>query len=161
MLAAMPASEAFPSSSTSALGQEWLALFAQHEQYEKQAMLIKLVTTVLYAVGVAASQSVDAILIALVLLVLWLQESMQRTMQARLSTRIALVEELLARGQADPAPTAPAFQLHTQWLASRKGFGGLLSEYALNACRPTVAFPYAVFLLHLVAILSTSPVAPV
>lgn len=148
MLAAMPAND------TSALNQEWLALFAQHEQYEKHAMLIKLATTVLYAVAVASSQG-DAILIALMLLVLWLQESMQRTMQARLSARITLVEHWLAHGQ--PAD-GHAFQLHTQWLAGRKGLVGLLGEYLINACRPTVAFPYAIFLLHLATIVTTAPV---
>ncbi len=151
MLAAMPATDNSP------LSQEWLALFAQHEQYEKNALFIKLAVTVLYAVGVAFAQQVDAILIALVVLALWLQESMQRTMQARLGGRIVLVEQWLAQGQ--PAE-GHAFQLHTQWLAGRKGLAGLLGEYLINACRPTVAFPYAVFLLHLVAILSTSPAAP-
>jgi hypothetical protein len=150
MLAAMANLQA-PSS----LAQEWQALFAQHEQYEKNALWVKLLATVLYALGVAAAQ--DAILIALVVLVLWLQESMQRTTQARLGARMLLVESLWAHGSADPAQ---AFQLHTQWLAARKGLAGLLGEYAVNACRPTVAFPYAVFLLHLVAILSTSPAAP-
>jgi hypothetical protein len=138
-----------PTNESSLLSQEWLALFKQHEQYEKNAMLVKLVATVLYAGGVAAAQ--DAILIGLMVLVLWLQESMQRTMQARLGARIALVEELLAH---HPVADGQAFQLHTQWLATRKGFTGLLSEYAVNACKPTVAFPYAVFLLHLAAILS-------
>lgn len=148
MLAAMPANDNSP------LSQEWQALFVQHEQYEKSAMLIKLVTTLLYAVAVASSQG-DAILIALILVALWLQESMQRTMQARLGTRITLVEHWLAHGQ--PAD-GHAFQLHTQWLAARKGLAGLLSEYLINACRPTVAFPYAVFLLHLATIITTAPV---
>ena len=146
MLIAMSSQEPSP------LSQEWLALFKQHEQYEFNALLVKLLATVLYAVGVAASQ--DVILISVIVLSLWLQESMQRTMQARVGHRIALVEDLLARGQPDPAQ---AFQLHTQWLASRKGIGGLLSEYGINACRPTVAFPYAVFLLHMVYLLSLVP----
>jgi hypothetical protein len=40
-----------------------------------------------------------------------------------------------------------AFQLHSEWLASRSGMLGLLREYAVSALRPTVAFPYAVLLL--------------
>ena len=44
------------------------------------------------------------------------------------------------------------FQLHSQWQAQRTNSLGLLREYALNACRPTVAYPYAVIVLGLAAL---------
>ena len=123
----------------SALPAEWAVLQNNIEQYEKSALLIKLVAVGLFAAALVFSLS-DSLTIAL-LVVLWVQEGVLRTFQSRLVARILKVEEMLR--QAGGA----AFQLHTEWLASRRGALGMLIEYAAAALRPTVAFPYVVLLL--------------
>jgi len=127
-----------------ALGQEWTTLQNNYEQYEKGGLLIKLLAIALCAAGFALA--LHEMLIALLLLVLWLQEGIFRTFQARLGARILRVEQGLKAGEST------AFQLHSEWLASRPGTLGLLAEYACGALRPTVAFPYAVLLLMVAAL---------
>ncbi len=136
------------SPSSSANSPEWIALFTQHEQMERSALHIKLVTILFYAVGVAAAQ--DAILIGMLLLVFWAQEAIVRTGQARLGAHLLRVEAHYRN--AGPA-VEPPFQLHSRWEANRPNFLGLLKEYGQHARRPTVAFPYAVMALHLLWVL--------
>nr|WP_217346459.1 hypothetical protein [Noviherbaspirillum sp. L7-7A]MBV0880881.1 hypothetical protein [Noviherbaspirillum sp. L7-7A] len=126
----------------SALTQEWTALQHNHEQHERNSLLIKLAGVALLAASPALSLSVPAG--AALLLVLWLQEAIFRTFQARLGERILRVEQLL---REDATPSAASCQLHSEWLASRPGTAGLLAEYGKNMLRPTVAFPYAVLVL--------------
>jgi hypothetical protein len=73
--------------------------------------------------------------------VLWIQDAIFKTFQARLGERLLQLERLLADGGE---AAGRAFQLHTTWLATRKGLAGLLGEYLRSALRPTVAFPYVV-----------------
>ena len=131
----------------SALPAEWAILQNNIEQYEKSALLIKL-----FAVGIFAGALVFALsdaFTAALIVILWVQEGVLRTFQSRLSARILKVEEMLR--QAGGA----AFQLHSEWMASRKGAIGMLIEYAAAALRPTVAFPYvALLLIDLVLIAS-------
>ena len=132
----------------SALAQEWCALQRDHEQYEKNALWLKVVAIVLCFVALAVV--IDLLLVGFLIAAIWLQEAIVRTGQARLGQRLLQLEEHLRHG----APvSAAAFQLHTDWLARRGGSLGLLREYAGNALRPTVAFPYVVLLLVLVAAL--------
>lgn len=127
---------------TSALGYEWATLQNNYEQYEKNSLLIKLGSTVLFVSCLALTLHV-ATTVAL-MLILWVQEGIFRTYQSRLGERILRVEQLLR--QASPQ-LAYACQLHTEWQAVRPGFGGLLAEYAKSMLRPTVAFPYVVLTL--------------
>ncbi|MEP6969097.1 MAG: hypothetical protein ABJA49_01565, partial [Betaproteobacteria bacterium] len=78
------------------------------------------------------------------MLVLWLQDAIFKTFQARLVARLLDLERHLAQGNAT---SGQAFQLHTIWQAGRKNLAGLLGEYLRSAMRPTVAFPYLVLLL--------------
>lgn len=121
------------------LGQEWITLQNNFEQYEKGGLLLKLLAIVLCAAGFALA--LHEVLIGALLLVLWLQEGVYRTYQARLGTRILRIEQGIVSGER------AAFQLHSEWLASRPGLFGLLAEYGRSALRPTVAFPYAILLL--------------
>jgi hypothetical protein len=121
------------------LGQEWATLQNNYEQYEKGALLIKLLAVLLCAVGFALA--LHEVVIGALLLVLWLQEGIFRTSQSRLGVRILRIERGVASGDG------LACQLHSEWLASRPGMFGLLAEYVASALRPTVAFPYAVLLL--------------
>ena len=131
-----------PASETSALGLEWTTLQHNHEACERNALVIKLFAVALFAAGLALSFS--TLVASLITAVLWVQEAMTRTTQARLGTRLLHVEHMF---KVDPTDDGGAFQLHSDWLASRAGVSGLLGEYASNAFRPTVAFPYVALLL--------------
>lgn len=110
-------------------GEEWLLLQKQHEQYEFAALAVKLVAVACLALGAKA-------LIA-VLLLLWLQDAIVKTFQARLGARLLRIE----------ASDGAAMQLHSEWLRTRPRGLGLLQEYAASACRPTVAFPYVALIV--------------
>jgi len=126
----------------SALSDEWAVLQGNHEQHERNGLLIKLAAVALLVVGPALG--LDALAIIALLMVLWLQEAILRTFQARLGERILRIERLL---REDTTHTGLPCQLHTEWLASRPGTTGLLAQYGKNMLRPTVAFPYAVLVL--------------
>nr|WP_314623981.1 hypothetical protein [uncultured Noviherbaspirillum sp.] len=132
----------FPDASP--LGHEWAVLQDNHEQYEKTSLLIKLGVIVLFVACLALSMHVFVTL--LLMLVMWLQEAILRTSQSRLGERILQIERHIAGGAQ-----VPAYQLHSDWQASRPGLAGLLVEYGKNALRPTVAFPYVVLVAITVA----------
>jgi len=133
-----------PMSDASALGQEWITLQNNFEQYEKAGLLIKLFAIALCALGFALA--LHEVVISALLLVLWLQEGIFRTYQARLGERILRLEQGLKTGET------VEYQLHSEWLASRPGMFGLLAEYGASALRPTVAFPYAALLVLIVVL---------
>ena len=130
-----------PLPDSSALVHEWTTLQNNHEHYERYSLQIKLGSIALFVAGFALS--LDVLILLLLLAILWLQEAILRTSQSRLGDRILRIEQSL-RSQAQPA--APACQLHSEWLATRPGFAGLLVEYGKNMLRPTVAFPYVVLM---------------
>ncbi len=125
-----------------ALAQEWTTLQNNYEHYETSGLWLKLAGVGLFILALVLG--LNMLLTAVVLCVLWLQEGILRTFQSRLGERILRVEGLLKRGMQTEGT---AFQLHSEWLASRKDTSGLLMEYVNSALRPTVAFPYAVLLL--------------
>lgn len=114
-----------------ALHHEWLALQGQHERYEALALGVKLVAFV--ATVVVSDNTLALALLAL----LWLQEAVLKTFQARLGERLLAVEQGLKSG-AELAP----MQLHSAWLATRPRGAALAAEYLKSALRPTVALPY-------------------
>ena len=85
-----------------ALTQEWAILQHNHEQHERNSLLIKLAGVALLAASPALALSVPAS-VAL-LLVLWLQEAILRTFQARIGERILRIEQLLREGAEQPLP---------------------------------------------------------
>lgn len=125
-------------SASNGLQQEWSTLQNNIEGYEHSAQWLKLAGLAV----VLMSQSLP--LQGALLLILWLQEGIFRTSQARLGERVVRIEQLLAAGEME---TGKACQLHSQWLAQRPGTIGLLLEYARSALRPTVAFPYPLLLV--------------
>ena len=131
-----------PATESSALGLEWTTLQNNHEACERNALLIKVTAVVLFAVGVALSFS--TLLASFILLILWVQEAMTRTTQSRLGTRLLHIEHMF---KLDPMDDGGAFQLHSDWLASRAGLSGQLEQYAASATRPTLDFPYFALLL--------------
>jgi hypothetical protein len=124
------------------LGQEWQTLQHNHEQHEKNALLIKLVCLALTVAGLATGLATPWL--GLMVLLCWGQESIFKTYQSRLGERLLRVEAQLSQHNSS-APSA--MQLHTEWLAARPSGMGLLASYAASACKPTVAFPYLPLLL--------------
>jgi hypothetical protein len=124
------------------LGQEWVTLQNNFEQYERSALFVKGASLVIGFAGLVLA--LDAFLMAAVVLVCWLQEGIARTFQSRLGQRILKVESLIAQGARSSSEPLP-FQLHSEWLATRRSGLGLLQEYAVSACRPTVAYPHGLF----------------
>ena len=123
----------------SLLSQEWTTLHQDHERYDRYGLLIKLtaVLACLISLGLAMSLWLAVIFV----LVLWLQEGIWRTVQARTSERLLAIEKLLA-----DTGDQPAMQFYTNWEANRPGTVGLINEYVLNAIRPTVVYPYVILL---------------
>jgi len=130
------------------LGQEWVTLQNNYEQYEKTALFIKLTSVVLFFIGLM--MSVDGVLSGLIVLVLWLQEGIWKTYQSRIGDRILMIESAIKLGGN---AEADAFQLHSIWQAGRPGMPGLVKEYVTNSIRPTVAYPYGVLVVINMAIL--------
>ena len=128
---------------TDAATREWAILQPLYERYEWLALAIKLLGVALFSVGIAIDMPGSWLL--LLCLVLWLQEGILKTYQARLGARLLRIEQWLDGDVA--AATLQAFQLHRDWNAQRSGVPGLLSEYLHSSIRPTVAFPYAVLAL--------------
>lgn len=118
------------------LHHEWLALQSQHERYEALALAVKLLA--IAGTVVVADNTLAAALLAL----LWLQEAVLKTFQARLGDRLLVVEAALKSG-ADAVP----MQLHSDWLATRPRGAAMLGQYLKSALRPTVALPYPVLML--------------
>jgi hypothetical protein len=127
------------------LSQEWQTLHQDHERYDRYGLLIKLTAALACLLTIALTMN---LLLALAfVLVLWLQEGIWRTVQARTSARLLVIERILK----DPTNHA-AMQFYSEWEASRPGTKGLIKEYLHNAVRPTVAYPYVILLgLQIVA----------
>jgi hypothetical protein len=120
-----------------AFGQEWITLQGNHEKHEHSRLLIKLTCIVLWVAGLALWP--NWMVIILMILLLWIQESIFSTFQSRLAERILRIEHFFK--DASQEGQAP-FQLHSEWEATRPGMARMLAQYAANALRPTVAFPY-------------------
>ena len=139
------------SSSLDALGLEWVTLQNNVERYEPGALALKLIAMVLAVLGLGLN--FPLLLISAVIFSIWLQEAIYRTFQARLGRRLVQIEALVrqTRGSATDA-VLPPFQLHSEWLESRSSGLSLIREYLASALRPTVAYPYALLLLGLLAL---------
>lgn len=129
-------------SETSTFGHEWITLQNNYEQYEKYGLLIKFASIALFVCSLALGLTVE-IGVSL-LLITWVQEGIFRTYQLRLGERILRVEELVRQSSVQPTL---CYQLHSDWMAMRPGFSGLLAEYGNSMLRPTVAFPHVVLIL--------------
>jgi len=117
--------------------QEWKILHNNHEKYEQYALLIKL-----FAIAISfiyLTSSIVSSLFILLLGVLWLQEAIWKTYQARLSDRIEQIE----RAQVDKQTIKfNPFQFYSEWSKQRPKGLSLVLEYLKNALKPTVIFPY-------------------
>ena len=136
---------------SNSLGLEWAVLQKNFERYEMGGLVIKLAGLTLAVIGITLG--LNTAFVILLLLVMWVQEGIYRTFQARIGQRILRVEELIVRAGATDGLSSPAaganmpFQLHSDWRAGRGGVKGLLVEYSASACKPTVAYPYALLVV--------------
>jgi len=128
------------SESLNVLAGEWTTLQNNVQLSEAIALAIKLVGVVVCLVCII--YTLNPLISILLLLVLWLQEAIWKTFQARTELRLLKIEHAWSAGDAQSA-----LQLHSDWAESRPGAGRLIVEYLCQAVRPTVAFPYAILLL--------------
>lgn len=126
-------------SSHNLLRQEWQTLHQDHERHDRYGLLIKLTAVIVCLLSLALGMTLWLALIFV--LTLWLQEGIWRTIQARTSDRLLVVERLLAQ----PGEQA-GLQFYSAWQATRPGTAALVKEYLRNALRPTVAYPYVILL---------------
>lgn len=118
------------------LSQEWMTLQNNVEHYETLALINKLAAFALCVITFISPLLVS-VSVALLLL-LWLQESILKTFQARFTNRLTAIEQALNNDDESIKP----MQFLTQWESQREGSSGLIKEYLSNALRPTIAFPY-------------------
>jgi hypothetical protein len=78
----------------------------------------------------------ENMVIILILVILWLQEGIWKTYQARTCNRIELIEQALVEGDF------VSFQFYRQWTENRPSLTGLIMEYIKNSLKPTVIYPY-------------------
>ena len=133
-----------------AWAQEWTTLQNNFERYEHGVLWLKLAAVLVFLTG--ALLQAAPWMIALLLLVLWLQEAIYKTFQNRLGARLQQLESWIF--EPSGSRIGSPFQLHSAWLAQRQGMAGLLTEYAASALRPTVAFPHGVLLLALLLLVA-------
>lgn len=139
---------------TSSLENEWTVLQNQYDSYEKFSLLIKMSNVALLS-GAYFFDKLNAFVLLLIL-ILWLQDAIWKTFQARIDVRLLEVENYLSNVDLETITREVAYQYNTQYLNSRPGSLGLIKEYALQAMRPTIAYPHVllvlVIVLHLVVV---------
>ncbi|MCW8832571.1 MAG: hypothetical protein OQK09_06170 [Colwellia sp.] len=123
---------------------EWQTLHHSHEKYEHFALLIKLFAVALTLI--AFMFTLSTLLILSLLAVLWLQEGIWKTFQARASERIEYIEQALCKQQTSEHQ-AFAFQFYSQWTDNRPATRALMTSYINNALKPTVIYPYLPLML--------------
>lgn len=114
---------------------EWTTLQNSYDRYEVNGLWIKLIAIILFFLSFALATPI--IITLLMLLVFWLQEAIWKTFQNRTEQRLLNIEQELTQANENSS-----FQFYSQWESTRPSTLGLIKEYAKQACRPTIAFPY-------------------
>lgn len=120
--------------SNTLLVKEWQSLHKSHEVYEQYALIIKLFSVAMTLFSLVFYH--ENPIIILILAILWLQEGIWKTYQARTCLRIEFIEQALIENNG------VAFQFYSQWANNRPNAAGLILEYIKNSLKPTVIFPY-------------------
>ncbi len=130
---------------TSLLASEWSLLQNQFDSYEKYSLLIKL-----SSIGILSaayfSNHLSVFVLLLLLLILWLQDAIWKTFQARIDARLLQLENYLSNEHSLESRDGIAFQFNSLYAQNRPGSVGLLKEYLRQSLRPTVAFPHIVLI---------------
>ena len=127
---------------TSALQSEWQLMQNQCDSYEKYALIIKLVC--LASVVYYLANEFFSMGLFILILCFWGQDAIWKTFQSRIEQRILVIESAFNNPDEQ---AAGAFQFQSEFMRNRPNFIGLIVEYAKNALRPTVAFPYIVLVI--------------
>jgi len=127
---------------TSHLASEWSLLQNQFDSYEKYSLLIKLSS--IAALAAAYFTNHLSVFVLLLLLILWLQDAIWKTFQARIDVRLLQLEGYLLNEHSLENRDGIAFQFNSLYAQNRPGNVGLLKEYLRQSLRPTVAFPHIV-----------------
>ncbi|WP_114325205.1 hypothetical protein [Candidatus Colwellia aromaticivorans] len=120
--------------SNALLVKEWQSLHNSHERYEQYALIIKLFSVAVTLFSLAFYHENRVII--LILTILWLQEGIWKTYQARTCYRIELIEQALLENNLE------AFQFYRQWSENRPSSAGLVMEYLKTSLKPTILYPY-------------------
>ena len=136
------------------LANEWCLLQNQYDSYEKHALYIKLASIVILSITLLADKESFAIVI--ILSILWLQDAIWKTFQARIEPRLIQLEKSIAnlsitrpRGTESSdieQEQTTSFQFNTQYQQNACKGTALITEYLLQAIRPTIAFPHIVLI---------------
>jgi hypothetical protein len=132
---------------TSDLANEWSLLQNQYDSYEKYSLLIKLGGIGLLSIAFFMHHLNFSILI--LLLILWLQDAIWKTFQARIEGRLLQLEGYLSDDQNLDRTDGRAYQFNRLYLETRPGTIELINEYVHQAVRPTVAYPHVILILAL------------
>lgn len=135
------------------LAAEWSLLQNQSDSYEKHSLLIKLLGITLLAIAMFID-TVSALML-IVLAVVWLQDAIWKTFQARIEERLVTLETALASCENTGQAHDKAYQFNTRFLQTRPGGTALVGEYLKQAVRPTVAFPHVLLIATLLVRLIT------
>jgi len=123
---------------------EWCVLQNQFDSYEKHSLYIKLLSIIVLLT--AEISNVIDVFIILVLVVLWLQDTIWKTFQSRIESRLIVIEKYISENSE-----ASSFQFNTDFQRVRLGGKSLIIEYVRQSIRPTVAFPHIVLIFILLA----------
>jgi hypothetical protein len=131
----------------STLQQEWTTLQTQFDSYEKYSLIIKLfnILVTCYLVFVLQLTCWAVVVCAII----WLQDGIWKTFQARMGERLEIVElsikTLSEDGLVDSS--TQGMQFNSVWANSRKGAVGLVVEYIKQSLKPTVAYPHVLLVV--------------
>ncbi len=129
-----------------ALASEWQVLHNSHEKYEHFSLMIKLFAIAITSIAIVFSFSWQ--LAFSLLTILWLQEGIWKTFQARTSARIETIEHTIANIEVNESKIE-AFRFYSQWADNRPTAVVLIVSYIKNALKPTVIYPYLPLMLVL------------
>ena len=121
------------------LVQEWTVLQNQYDSYEKFSLLIKLISIIIFSSTILFAK--PSILLLIIIAILWLQDAIWKTFQARIEPRLLEIEFQLVEEES-----AVACQFNLQYSKNKVGTMGMIKEYLSQAVRPTIAYPYVVLI---------------
>ena len=123
---------------------EWCLLQNQFDSYEKHSLYIKLLSVIVLLM--AEMSDAVSIFMVLLLVVLWLQDAIWKTFQSRIEIRLLQIEKYISEENEKSV-----FQFNREFHRVRLCGLSLIYEYIRQSIRPTVAFPYIVLILILLA----------
>jgi len=121
------------------LVKEWCLLQNQFDSYEKHSLYIKLVSILILLS--AEISGVISVYIFFILIVLWLQDGIWKTFQARIEPRLFQIEKSISDESNEST-----CQFNTEYNKVRLSGLALITEYACQSIRPTVAFPHVILI---------------